>query len=57
MRSDLDVEGSVLVIWTTDAPVTNEFEVEGGASPDPQAHVEHQVQLHDILESIVISPR
>jgi hypothetical protein len=52
----LDVEGSVLVIWTTDFPGTTSFEVDGGASPDPQAHVEDQVQLRDILDSIVITP-
>lgn len=53
----VDVEGSVLVIWTTDYPGTTTFEVEGGASPDPQAHVADQDQLHDIFESIVIQPR
>lgn len=53
----LDVEGSVLVIWTTDFPGTTEFEVAGGAPPDPQGHAEDQVQLHEILESIVIQPR
>jgi hypothetical protein len=53
----LDVEGSVLVIWTTDFPGTTLFEEAGGASPDPQAHIEDQGQLHDILESIVIQPR
>jgi hypothetical protein len=53
----LDVEGSVLTIWTTDFPGTTLFEEGGGASPDPQAHVKDQVQLHDILDSIVITPR
>lgn len=53
----LDVEGSVLIIWITDFPGTTTFEVEGGASPDPQAHVADQGQLHDIFESIVIQPR
>ena len=53
----LDVEGSVLVIWTTDSPGTQEFEVAGGASADPEAHVEDQVDLHEILDSIVITPR
>ena len=52
----LDVEGSVLVIWTTDFPGTTDFEVDGGASPDPEAHVEDQVQLRDMLDSIVITP-
>jgi hypothetical protein len=53
----LDVEGSVLIIWLTDFPGTTNFEVEGGASPDPQAHVADQDQLHDIFESIVIQSR
>jgi hypothetical protein len=53
----LDVEGSVLVIWTTDFPGTTSFEEDGGASPDPQAHVEDQVQLRAIRDSIVITPR
>ena len=53
----LDVEGSVLVIWITDFPGTTLFEEDGGASPDPQAHIEDQAQLHDILDSIVIQPR
>jgi hypothetical protein len=53
----LDVEGSVLVIWTTDFPATTEFEVAGGAVPDPDAHVEDQEQLHDILDSIVLEAR
>ena len=51
----LDVNGSILVIWTTDYPGTNAFEEDGGASPDPQAHVADQAQLHDILDSIVIT--
>jgi hypothetical protein len=53
----LDVDGSVLVIWTTDFPATSPFEVAGGASPDPEAHVADQVELHGILDSIVIQPR
>lgn len=53
----LDVEGSVLIIWITDFPGTTNFEVDGGASPDPQAHVADQDQLHEIFESIVIQPR
>jgi hypothetical protein len=53
----LDVEGSVLAIWTTDYPGTSQFEENGGASPDPNAHVEDQVQLHSILDSIVLTPR
>ena len=53
----LDVEGSVLTVWTTDFPGTTLFEEDGGASPDPQAHLDDQVQLHGILDSIVITPR
>jgi hypothetical protein len=52
----LNVEGSVLVIWTTDFPGTTRFEVDGGASPDPQAHVDDQVQLRGIVDSIVVTP-
>jgi len=55
--SFLDVEGAVLVIWTTDFPATTPFEEDGGASPDPEAHVADQVELHDILDSVVIEPR
>ena len=47
----------VLVIWTTDFAATTQFEVDGGASPDPQAHVSDQVELHAILDAIVITPR
>ena len=53
----LDVEGSVLIIWMDDFPGTTTFEVDGGASPDPQVHVADQDQLHEIFESIVIQPR
>jgi hypothetical protein len=53
----LDVNGSLLTVWTTDYPARNEFEVGGGASLDPQAHVEDQVELHQILDSILIQPR
>lgn len=52
----LDVNGSILALWTTDYPGTNAFEVEGGASPDPEAHVADQVALHGILDSIVFTP-
>jgi hypothetical protein len=53
----LDVDGSVLVIWTTDFPATTMFEEGGGASPDARAHADEQVELHEILDSIVITPR
>jgi hypothetical protein len=46
----------VLAIWTTDFPETTSFEVESGASPDPQAHAQDQEALHAILDSIRISP-
>ena len=52
----LDVEGSVLAIWTTDYPGTNYWEIDGGASYDPQAHADDQVELKAILDSIVIEP-
>jgi hypothetical protein len=53
----LDVNGAVLVIWTTDFASTTDFEVDGGVSPDPEGHADHQVELHNILDSIVITPR
>jgi hypothetical protein len=53
----VDVDGSVLVIWTTDYPGTNYFEIDGGATYDSEAHAEDQVQLRQILDSIVIVPR
>jgi hypothetical protein len=53
----LDVNGSVLVIWTTDYPGSTTYEEAHGASPDPQAHVEDQTALHAILDSIYITQR
>lgn len=53
----LDVDGSVLVLWTTDYPGTNYFEMDGGAEFDPEAHAEHQSELRAILDSIEIVPR
>ena len=53
----LDVQGSVLVIWTTDYPDRNEYEVAAGMSPDPTAHVADQQALHAILDSLRIIPR
>jgi hypothetical protein len=53
----LDVEGSVLAIWTTDYPMTTYYELDGGATFDPQAHADDQVELQAILDSIVIQPR
>ena len=52
----LDVGGSVFVIWTTDFPQTTQLEVDNGASPDPEAHVADQLQLRDIVDSLVITP-
>lgn len=53
----VDVGGSVLVLWTTDFPGSTEFEEGAGASADPQAHVDDQMTLHQILESIVLTTR
>lgn len=53
----IDVDGSLLVIWTTDHPGTNGWEVDGGASPDPEGHVADQVELQAILDSIELTPR
>lgn len=53
----LDVEGSVLVLWTTDYPQTNFYEMDGGAEFDPEGHAEDQLALRGILESIELVPR
>jgi hypothetical protein len=52
----INVNGKALAMWTTDYAPRNAFEIRGGASPDPQAHVQDQVELHQILDSMVISP-
>jgi hypothetical protein len=52
----VDVNGKALAMWTTDYAPRNAFEIRGGASPDPLAHVQDQVELHQILDSMVISP-
>lgn len=53
----LDVEGSVLVVWTSDFPSTTAYEEVNGAVPDADAHAEDQPLLRDMLDSIVITPR
>lgn len=53
----VDIGGSVLVLWTTDYPGSSSYEESVGAPADPQVHVEDQVALHEILDSIVITPR
>ncbi len=53
----LDVDGSVLVIWTTDHPGSTGYEVDNGASPDPEAHAADQVEMDAIIDSIVLTPR
>jgi hypothetical protein len=55
--TSLDVDGSVIVIWTTDHPGSTGYEVANGASPDPEAHATDQVELDAILDSIVFTPR
>lgn len=52
-----DVAGSILLIWTTDYPGTNAYEQENGRALDPAAHVDDQQTLHEILDSIVFTPR
>lgn len=47
----------VLAIWTTDFPARTSFEIENGASPNPQAHAQDQVALHAILDSIHVTFR
>ena len=52
----VDVDGVRLVIVATDYPGTTAWEVSQGASFVPDAHVEHQVELQAIFDSIQINP-
>jgi len=52
----INVNGKALAMWSTDYAPRNAFEIGGGASPDPQAHLQDQIELHQILDSMVISP-
>jgi hypothetical protein len=50
----VDVNGTLLVIRTTDFPETSPFEVQQQASPDPNRHAADQAALHAILDSIKV---
>jgi hypothetical protein len=52
----LDVEGTVVVIRTTDFADLSPFELEQGLEPDPARHVADQAALAAILDSIRITP-
>jgi hypothetical protein len=51
----LDVDGSLLVIRTTDFPETSPTEAAQGIGPDPTRHAADQVELHQILDSIRVT--
>jgi hypothetical protein len=51
----VDVNGTLLVIRTTDFPETTPYEEEQGVAPDPTRHADDQVALHQILDSIKIT--
>ena len=51
----LDVNGTLLVIRTTDFPDTSPNEREQGIAADPTRHAADQVELHQILDSIRIN--
>ncbi len=52
----LDVDGTPLVIRTTDFPETSPNEAEQGVGRDPTRHGQDQVELHEILNSIRVTP-
>ena len=51
----VDVDGTLLVIRTTDFPETSPFEASQGVAPDPTRHAADQVELHKILDSIRVT--
>jgi hypothetical protein len=51
----LDVNGTPLVIRTTDFPDTSPNEREQGIAADPTRHAADQVELHQILDSIKVT--
>ena len=52
----LNVNGTLLGIRTTDYPDASPFETEQGVRPDPKRHIDDQVQLRAMVESIRITP-
>jgi len=51
-----DINGSLLIIMTTDFPETSPFEIGAGASPDPTLHAGDQPELRAIVDSIRFTP-
>jgi hypothetical protein len=51
----VDVDGTLVVIRTTDFPETSPYEEEQGVAPDPTRHAADQVELHEIVDSIRIT--
>ena len=52
----LDIDGSIVIIMTTDFPETSPFEIGAGASPDPTLHAPDQAELKAIVDSIRLTP-
>jgi hypothetical protein len=51
----LDVNGTLLVIRTTDFPETSPNELAQGIADDPTRHAADQTELHQILDSIKVT--
>jgi hypothetical protein len=51
----IDVNGTLLVIRTTDFPGTSPNEAAQGVAPNPTRHAADQVELHQILDSIKVT--
>jgi hypothetical protein len=51
----LDINGTLLVIRTTDFPETSPFEIQQSNSPNPNRHTTDQVALRAILDSIKVT--
>ena len=51
----VDVDGTLLVIRTTDFPETTPAEAAQGLALDPTRHAADQVELHQILDSIRVT--
>jgi hypothetical protein len=47
-----ETEGGLLVVMATNFPETSPYEEDNGVSFDPERHVDHQVQMDAILDSI-----
>jgi hypothetical protein len=47
-----ETEDGLLVVMATNFPETSPYEEDNGVSFDPERHVDHQVQMDAILDSI-----